>query len=183
MNEENLPQEEKKPLSDEKRAALLRYMAILFAVAFLLVLASLLIQTHSSKTTISEMSKTNSDALSNAMANAEFLQDQNRDLQDENRELREQLAAIESEQANAEALTAELETLKAEYDELQAESAGAARAYEALITALGCKSREGNVTFARAMDTVEQNKAYLSDEALEIYEALLATEDAEEAEE
>ncbi len=182
MNEENLPQEEKKPLSEEKRAALLRYMAVLFAVAFLMVLASLLIQTHSSKTAISEMSKSNSDALSNAMANAEFLQDQNRELQDENRALREQLEAIEDEQADAEALSAELESLEAEYDALQTESAGAMRAYEALITALSCKSREGNVTFARALDTVEQNKQYLSDEALEIYEALLETEDAEEAE-
>ena len=37
------------PLSDARKAALLRYMAILFAVAFLLVLLSLILQTHSSK--------------------------------------------------------------------------------------------------------------------------------------
>lgn len=186
MNEENLPQEEqaqlredalsqedRKPLSADKRAALLRYMAILFAVAFLMVLASLLIQTHSSRAALSEMSKNNSDALSNAMANAEFLQDQNRELQDENRELRAQLEALEDEQDGTDALARQLAALQAEYDALREHATGTERAYEALITALGCKSHEGNVTFSRAMDTVEQNREYLSDEALEIYEALL----------
>ena len=37
------------PLSDARKAALLRYMAILFAVAFLLVLLSLILQTQLQK--------------------------------------------------------------------------------------------------------------------------------------
>ena len=53
------------PLSDARKAALLRYMAILFAVAFLLVLLSLILQTHSSKSTISELSAASTSALEN----------------------------------------------------------------------------------------------------------------------
>ena len=175
MNEENkgTPAEEKKPLSEQKRAALLRYMAVLFAVAFLLVLASLILQMHSSRTAISEMSKSSSDALSNAMANAEFLQDQNRELQEENRKLREQLDAADDQSAGAEQLTQELTALKAEYDALKAQSAGAETAYEALITALTCRTHEGNVTFTRAMETVAANQQYLSQDALEVYQSLL----------
>ena len=160
MNEENkgTPAEEKKPLSEQKRAALLRYMAVLFAVAFLLVLASLILQMHSSRTAISEMSKSNSDALSNAMANAEFLQDQD---------------AADDQSAGAERLTQELTALKAEYDALKAQSEGAETAYEALITALTCRTHEGNVTFTRAMETVAANQQYLSQDALEVYQSLL----------
>ena len=42
------------PLSEARKTALLRYMAVLFAVAFLLVLLSLILQAHSSKATISD---------------------------------------------------------------------------------------------------------------------------------
>ena len=54
------------PISDEKRTALLRYMAILFGVAFLLVLLTFLIQLRDSKQTISELNKSNASALQNA---------------------------------------------------------------------------------------------------------------------
>ena len=62
------------PLSEARKTALLRYMAVLFAVAFLLVLLSLILQAHSSKATISELTQTSSSALSNV----EQLQAQNR---------------------------------------------------------------------------------------------------------
>ena len=71
------------PLSEARKTALLRYMAVLFAVAFLLVLLSLILQAHSSKATISELTQTSSSALSNV----EQLQAQNRDLQDEKQAL------------------------------------------------------------------------------------------------
>ena len=45
-------------------------------------------------------------------------------------------------------------------------------AYDALLTALRCTTREGNVTFSKAMSTVEKYKEYLSQEALAVYEAL-----------
>ena len=40
------------------------------------------------------------------------------------------------------------------------------------LTALRCTTREGNVTFSKAMSTVEKYKEYLSQEALAVYEAL-----------
>lgn len=175
---ESKPQAEEKPLSDQKRSALLRYMAVLFAVAFLLVLVSLLIQTHSSKAAISEMSKNNSDALSNAMANAEILQDQNRQLQEDNKALRAQIDELEA-QANAstedddQVLEAELDELKSQLYSAQRDTAHAQEAYDALITALQCETHEGNLTFSKAMDTVEQYKEYLSSDALAVYEQLL----------
>lgn len=177
---ESKPQAEEKPLSDQKRSALLRYMAVLFAVAFLLVLVSLLIQTHSSKAAISEMSKNNSDALSNAMANAEILQDQNRQLQEDNKALRAQIDELEA-QANAstedddqvQVLEAELDELKSQLYSAQRDTAHAQEAYDALITAFQCETHEGNLTFSKAMDTVEQYKEYLSSDALAVYEQLL----------
>lgn len=175
---ESKPQAEEKPLSDQKRSALLRYMAVLFAVAFLLVLVSLLIQTHSSKAAISEMSKNNSDALSNAMANAEILQDQNRQLQEDNKALRAQIEELEA-QANAstedddQALEAELDELKSQLYSAQRDTVHAQEAYDALITAFQCETHEGNLTFSKAMDTVEQYKEYLSSDALAVYEQLL----------
>ena len=41
-----------------------------------------------------------------------------------------------------------------------------------LLTALRCTTREGNITFSKAMSTVEKYKEYLSQEALAVYEAL-----------
>ena len=84
MDEENKNQNQEHaqppaPLSDARKAALLRYMAILFAVAFLLVLLSLILQTHSSKSTISELSAASTSALDNAVK----MQEQNRTLQEE----------------------------------------------------------------------------------------------------
>lgn len=79
------------PLSDARKAALLRYMAILFAVAFLLVLLSLILQTHSSKSTISELSAASTSALDNAVK----LQEQNRALQEEKQQLEDELDAVQ----------------------------------------------------------------------------------------
>ena len=90
-------QQEKQPapLSEARKTALLRYMAVLFAVAFLLVLLSLILQAHSSKATISELTQTSSSALSNV----EQLQAQNRDLQDEKQTLTQEGAGRRSAKA------------------------------------------------------------------------------------
>ena len=45
-------------------------------------------------------------------------------------------------------------------------------AYEALLTAMNCDTREGNVTFSRAMETVARYVDCLSEEALAEYEKL-----------
>lgn len=68
-----------KPLSEKRKAALLRYMTILFSAAFVLVLISLILQMHSSEAKISELNAASTSALSNA----EALQAENRSLQDE----------------------------------------------------------------------------------------------------
>ena len=85
MDEKKTPQPEQaapetgKPLSEKRKSALLRYMAVLFCAAFILVLISLILQTHSSKAKISELNAASTSALSNA----EALQNENRALQDE----------------------------------------------------------------------------------------------------
>ena len=88
------------PLSDARKAALLRYMAILFAVAFLLVLLSLILQTHSSKSTISELSAASTSALDNAVK----LQEQNRALQEEKQQLEYLTNVVQGVQAKREEL-------------------------------------------------------------------------------
>ena len=42
-------------------------------------------------------------------------------------------------------------------------------AYEALLEAKACETREGNVTFSRAMQTLERLKDYLGPPDLEDY--------------
>lgn len=175
--------EEKKsaaPLSNQQKSALLRYMAILFAVAFLFVLGSLIIQSNSTKNALSAMSKSNSDALSNAMANAQQLQDQTRELEDENRELREQLEALQTlldERDSAiEGLKSQLQENQDQQKNIDSQEKTLRETYEALLVAVTCQTREGNVTFSRAVEAVEKNKALLSTKALEVYESLFEAE-------
>ena len=87
--------EEKKPLSDAKKNALLRYMAVLFAAAFLFVLVSLIMQQSSSRAQIGALNESNASALSRA----EQLQTQNRDLQQEVERLKQQAAEQEKKRA------------------------------------------------------------------------------------
>lgn len=165
------------PLSEARKAALLRYMAILFAVAFLLVLLSLILQTHSSKSTISELSAASMSALDNAVK----LQEENRALQDETQSLRDELAQSQAQLEEETARSASLEEQIGQEAQAQQEELKAAEqellhtkaAYEALLTAMRCQTREGNVTFSRAMETVERYKAYLDETALLEYEKLL----------
>ena len=154
-----------KPLSEKRKAALLRYMTILFSAAFVLVLISLILQMHSSEAKISELNAASTSALSNA----EALQAENRSLQDEK---------IALEQENKE-LQAKLDELNEKLDAAsQAEEDAAAagnemkEAYEALLEAKSCDTREGNVTFSRAMQTLERLKDYLGPTALEEYQTL-----------
>ena len=70
-------------------------------------------------------------------------------------------------------LEQELEALRTEHAEASESSEGTQEAYDALITAFQCETHEGNLTFSKAMDTVEQYKEYLSSDALAVYEQLL----------
>lgn len=183
MNEE----EKQQGLSEKRKAALLRYMAILFAMAFLLVAASLVMQMHDSRTTISELNETSSSALSNA----EQLQEQNRELQEKTQALEDENDALQTEldelkraaeQAEAEAgdesaaVQQALQDAQKEADELKKTAERTAQAYDALLTAKSCTFKEGNVTYAKAMETLKEYKAYLSEQGLAEYEALLKNE-------
>ena len=164
------------PLSEKRKAALLRYMAVLFCAAFILVLISLILQTHSSKVKISELNAASTSALSNA----EALQTENRTLQDEkialeqeNKALQEKLDELtqkldEASQAEETTQAAENEMIKS----LRTELDRTKEAYEALLEAKSCQTREGNVTFSRAMQTLERLKDYLGETALAEYQAL-----------
>ena len=163
------------PLSEARKTALLRYMAVLFAVAFLLVLLSLILQAHSSKATISELTQTSSSALSNV----EQLQTQNRDLQNEKQALTQEKTALEAQvgelKAQLEAAQQEAEREDdAEKQAMKLELTRTKDAYEALLVAKNCETHEGNVTFSKAMDTLADLKEHLGEEALAEYEKLLA---------
>ena len=179
MSEENKPtpqsEADKEKELAAKRNAFLRYMTIIFAVAFLLVLISLVLQAHTAKAALSDLKESNSSALSNAAVNAELLQDENRKLQEE-LDSTKKLLADEQEKAKTQEesiaqLEQELEALRTEHAASES-SEGTQEAYDALLTALRCTTREGNVTFSKAMSTVEKYKEYLSQEALAVYEAL-----------
>ena len=149
-----------KPLSEKRKAALLRYMTILFSAAFVLVLISLILQMHSSEAKISELNAASTSALSNA------LEKENKELQAKLDELNEKLDA--ASQAEEDAAAAENEMIKS----LRTELDRTKEAYEALLEAKSCDTREGNVTFSRAMQTLERLKDYLGPTALEEYQTL-----------
>lgn len=99
-------EEEASPLSDKKKNALVRYMAILFGVAFLLVLLSFLIQLRDSRETISDLSHANSSALQNAgrlQEDNEKLSQDKENLERRIAELQTQLQATENSAKQAEA--------------------------------------------------------------------------------
>lgn len=168
--QQNAPQDKQPaPLSEARKTALLRYMAVLFAVAFLLVLLSLILQAHSSKATISELTQTSSSALSNV----EQLQAQNRDLQDEKQALTQEKSELEAQVEDLQKQADEKEE-SAEKLKLELELAHTKEAYEALLVAKNCEMHEGNVTFSKAMDTLADLEQYLGTEARAEYEKLLA---------
>ena len=105
------PAAEPKPKPERSRNALLRYLTILFAFAFLLVLLSYLIQMRNMNTTVSELNKTSSNALSNA----EALQATNQSLMEEKAALGDQIDALE-------------EQIDALNDQVESEKSGAAEA-------------------------------------------------------
>ena len=135
MDEKKTPQPEQaapetgKPLSEKRKSALLRYMAVL----------------QDDKIT---------------------LEKENQELQAKLDELSEKLD--EASQAEEDAQAAENEMIKS----LRTELDRTKEAYEALLEAKSCDTREGNVTFSRAMQTLERLKDYLGQAALEEYKAL-----------
>ena len=99
------PEEELTLLSNKKKNALVRYMAILFGVAFLLVLLSFLIQLRDSRETISDLSQANSSALQNAGK----LQEDNQRLAGDNEALLRQIESLEAQLRETEETAAQAE--------------------------------------------------------------------------
>lgn len=162
MNEEKemQPEQVQAPLSEKKRTAMLRYIAVLFAVAFALVLLSHLIQSRSSETTIRELNATSVIALQNA----EKLQEDNRSLTEKNEELSEALD-------NANSVVAEY------HESMSAELAGAyqrgvdetAKAYELLMKAMAEQDEELR---AKLLAELEPLKGCLTEDAQKTLEEL-----------
>ena len=99
-------QVQKATLSDKKRNALLRYMAMLFGVAFLLVLLSFLIQMRDSRQTISDLNAELQEQLDQAqaaMGDRQDLERQAADLEQALTEAQEQLAAADQRSADTQA--------------------------------------------------------------------------------
>lgn len=155
------------PLSEKKRTAMLRYIAILFAVAFALVMLSYLVQTRNSRTTIRELSATSMSALQNA----EQLQETNRDLTEENVRLRDELDNANSVvQEYHESVAAECQGAHARgVDEGTGDTQAA---YDLLLKALEAKDPE---ELKRTLDELEPLKDSLSDAAKARLEELKKT--------
>lgn len=139
-------EEKTEGVSKEKRLALLRYLEILFLVAFALVVISLLIQMHSTNTTISHLTEASESMLSRAET-----------LQEENRELQDTVAS----------LTQELTLAKAESEDVRI-------AYEALSAVLASPYTEQTVEHAKEIETVYNYKSYYTESAWALFEAYLA---------
>ena len=171
---------QRQPFSDKKRAALLRYMAVLFGVAFLLVLLSFLIQIRDSRETISDLNQSNASALQNAGK----LQEENQALTAANADLEAELEAL---QEQAQTAIADRETLEAEADALdeqnqelsgllaesEQEAYNIQQAYELLLTALDA-DQDGDLDAMRdALSRLAPLEGSLSDSARARYEILL----------
>ena len=143
------------PISDEKRTALLRYMAILFGVAFLLVLLTFLIQLRDSKQTISELNKSNASALQNAGK----LQDENQALSTANATLEGQVEDLESQVEDLEKSKDRLEKtqsqLEQELEEANQKVTDTQTAYVLLAQAKTAASEEDTETLSTALGQLD----------------------------
>ncbi len=167
-----MSEEKKTPevsFTQEKRTALLRYMAILFAVAFAAVLLSYLIQVRNSQTTITQLNATSASALQNA----EQLQETNWALTQEIERLNEELdnatvAIMEyQESAETEKLAAYQEGMAKGREEGAAQTR---KAYTLMAQALETEKPE---TLKKILDELEPIKGNLSQEAQKEYETIL----------
>ena len=150
MEEKDMRTDEQ-PVSDGKRSALLRYIVILFAVAFLLVSVSLIVQISSSNSVISNLSSSSSGAV----ARAEELQDTNRKLETELEETKQTVTEL-------------TETL----EKTQAEQKKQLAAYDAMLKILTTENPDGDMDYAKAVQTAQELREYLPKDAQTILDNL-----------
>ena len=168
MDEQN-----KTPVDDGRKNALLRYIAILFAVAFLFVLLSLVMQMRDSRATISELNA----ASASALKNAEALQDDNRQLQEENAALKEEVETLQDQREHAEACSDGAWEQKVA--EAKQEGQSIREAYENLLTLMreGTAGQEGNVAISKALESLELLQDYLGTQGQKEYQSLIEGEE------
>ena len=168
MDEQN-----KTPVDDGRKNALLRYIAILFAVAFLFVLLSLVMQMRDSRATISELNA----ASASALKNAETLQDDNRQLQEENAALKEEVESLRDQLEDAEASSDGAWEQKVA--EAKQEGQSIREAYENLLTLMreGTAGQEGNVAISKALESLELLQDYLGTQGQKEYQSLIEGEE------
>ena len=156
------PEPEKAPLSDKKKRALLNYMSILFCAAFILVLLSFLIQLRDSNSTISQLSQTST----NAMTNAQRLQEENSTLITEADEMKKQITSLEEERG---ALQDQVASLEAERDDLQSQLDEQQQAQEEELSELKTQLEEAQ----QSAEAYQLLAELLNTESLEEQKALL----------
>mgnify|MGYP005761716887 CR=1 FL=1 len=168
MDEQN-----KTPVDDGRKNALLRYIAILFAVAFLFVLLSLVMQMRDSRATISELNA----ASASALKNAETLQDDNRQLQEENAALKEEVESLQDQLEDAESSSDGAWEQKVA--EAKQEGQSIREAYENLLTLMreGTAGQEGNVAISKALESLELLQDYLGTQGQKEYQSLIEGEE------
>ena len=176
--------EQRPPISDKKRNALLRYMAVLFGVAFLLVLLSFLIQMRDSRETISDLHQSNTSALQNAVR----LQEENQVLATANEELTAQVEAYQSDLDDAreaqDRLSEEKAALEQQLAEAQQTDTDRQSAYDLLLQAQQTAAAGDLETLAAQLSELAPLEALLSEEAYaqyEILQGLLTAETGTEA--
>ena len=178
MNEQpNATIQPEKGLDETRKAALLRYLGIMFAVAFLFVLLSLIGELRSNKAAISELNQSSTSAI----AKAEQLQDHNRQLETDNayltgrmEELEKQLEELEEELALQEAANKLLQEENLQLEQQAADSrqetADLLSAYEALLEADALDQAEEDP--ASLLAELKENVKYYAEYALKLYENL-----------
>lgn len=181
---EHEPREERKPLSEPRKRALISYIAILFGMAFFLVLLSMLIQQRDSRDTISQLNQNASSAL----AKAEQLQDQNRVLAEEKLNLENQLRTAQSDgedlQDQIDQLEQRLHDLQTSFQtsqnqlrELESDATQQkqkVQAYELLLKAQSALDQEDTDGFLAAMAELKPLAELLDQQGAALYGELLA---------
>lgn len=166
---------------DRKRNwALFRYIAIMFGVAFILVFMSLYFTTrHDSQQTISQLSQNANSAL----ARAEQLQTDNRELTETNMTLQESLTQAQNDLKDAEeTLTMQeniiagqvedIRKLTEEKEILTKDKENLEKAYGLLAQAQLAYSKENWETCEKAIAELENLQEYLDKDSKTIYDQL-----------
>ena len=177
MNENEKLTPAEKPLDETKKAALLRYLGIMFVVAFVFVLISMFSELRSNKATILELNQSSTSALTKVDQLQNDYQQMTADnayLQGRIEELEKQLLDAEAELEEAETTVSEQQTQLNELDrqltEARQETADLLSAYEQLLQAKDLT--EAGSDASGILDGLKENVKYFAEYALNIYENL-----------